>query len=272
MHNATVEIAKVLEKVDQIHNLAQHAGELIMTVYKTKTRGNLGLKDDQSPVTEADQLAHDYLSQGLSKLFPAVIIVSEEGGEVSRPIKDCFWLIDPLDGTKEFLNGTDEFTINLAFISNGQVAWGLVYAPALDQMYWGGKGLGSWRLYEGNIDKLVLRPNAESFQSCRVLASKNHLNAETKEWINKWKDISMIQAGSSLKFCRIAENLADLYPRLAPTCEWDTAAAQAVLEGAGGHVYDLNGIPLHYGKSEILNPSFIASRWSWSETMARRND
>jgi 3'(2'), 5'-bisphosphate nucleotidase len=272
MHTATVVLAKVLENQAQIQNLARQAGELIMTVYKTKSRGNLGLKDDQSPVTEADQLAHDSLSQGLSKLFPAVIIISEEGEEVFRPIEDCFWLIDPLDGTKEFLNGTDEFTINLALISHGQVVWGLVYAPALDQMYWGGKGLGSWRLNEGNIDKLVLIPNAESSQPCRVLASKNHLNSETKEWVNKWKDISMTQAGSSLKFCRIAENLADLYPRLAPTCEWDTAAAQAILEGSGGHVYDLNGIRLHYGKSEILNPSFIASRWSWSELLVRRND
>jgi 3'(2'), 5'-bisphosphate nucleotidase len=174
-----------------------------------------------------------------------------------RVTEQRFWLIDPLDGTKEFIARNGEFTVNIALIDQGRSVLGVVYAPALDTLYWGGRGLGAFRLHLGATTPLRVAPRTTG-TPCRVLASKSHLNADTQAFIDRLGHVGLVQAGSSLKFCRIAEGEADLYPRLSPTCEWDTAAAQAVLEGAGGTVVDLDGRALHYGKSAILNGSFVA--------------
>ena len=176
-----------------------------------------------------------------------------------------FWLIDPLDGTKEFIAKNGEFTVNIALIDHGRSVLGVVYAPALALLYWGGLGLGAYRIQDGRTETISvahkLFNEQTQTQTCRVVASKSHLNESTQQFIDKLDSVSLIQAGSSLKFCLIAEGAADIYPRLAPTCEWDTAAAQAVLEGAGGVVLDFNTRePLCYGKREVLNPSFVASR------------
>jgi 3'(2'), 5'-bisphosphate nucleotidase len=176
-----------------------------------------------------------------------------------------------LDGTKEFLNGNGEFTVNLAMIDNGFPVWGLVYAPALDLMYWGGMGHGAHCKKSGQITSLLRVTDSRFSGSYRIMASKSHLNDETLAWIEQWGRTELVHAGSSLKFCRVSDGTADFYPRLAPTCEWDTAAAQAVLEGAGGHVFDLQGKRLCYGKEDVLNPSFIASRWSWEQYLKKIN-
>ena len=238
--------------------MAREAGAAIMAIYQAGP-GRVQHKADDSPLTAADLAAHQVLANRLAPLLPGCHVVSEEDeASLPRRVADPrFWLIDPLDGTKEFIARNGEFTVNIALIDRGRSVLGVVYAPALDALYWGGAGLGAFRQHLGNTTPLRVAPHAPG-APCRVLASKSHLNAETQAFIDRLGPVSLLQAGSSLKFCRIAEGAADLYPRLSPTCEWDTAAAQAVLEGAGGGVMDLQGRPLRYGKSEVLNGSFVA--------------
>jgi 3'(2'), 5'-bisphosphate nucleotidase len=174
------------------------------------------------------------------------------------PIGD-FWLIDPLDGTKEFLAKNGEFTVNIALVRNGKAVFGVVVAPALGQAYWGGDGLGAFREMDRQIEPIRVAKPVGAERPVRVVASKSHMNAETVEFISQLSTHELVQAGSSLKFCRVAEGAADIYPRLGPTSEWDTAAAQAIVEAAGGYVSKLDGSPLRYGKPEVLNAYFVAS-------------
>jgi 3'(2'), 5'-bisphosphate nucleotidase len=244
----------------QLLPIARSAGEAIMVIY---SRGSVVVKkkDDDSPVTEADLAAHRVLVSKLTTLLGGCPVVSEEdpASEPFRQSKGMFWLIDPLDGTKEFIARNGEFTVNIALIKDGRSALGVVYAPAIDSLYWGGAGLGAFRRI-GSETVSIKVATSDLGDRCRAVASNSHLNEATLAMINRLGDVSLVQAGSSLKFCRVAEGQADIYPRLAPTCEWDTAAAQAVLEGAGGVVVDLQGIPLNYGKPNVLNPFFIATR------------
>lgn len=221
----------------------------------------VGYKVDASPITEADLAAHLILTTQLANLLPGCRVVSEEdpASMVYRQSIGCFWLIDPLDGTKEFIARNGEFTVNIALIEEGRCSLGVVYAPAINALYWGGAGLGAFRCIGDQTVAINVAP-AKAGHACRVVASKNHFNEATQAMIDHLGDVILLQAGSSLKLCRVAEGEADIYPRLAPTCEWDTAAAHAVLEGAGGAVVDLYGAPLLYGKPDVLNPSFIATR------------
>lgn len=231
-----------------------------MGVYRREVTEVL-YKEDASPVTEADLAAHSVLTTQLANLLPGCQVVSEEDSLslAYRRGSGCFWLIDPLDGTKEFIAQNGEFTVNIALIEEGRCILGVVYAPAIDALYWGGAGLGASRCKEGQTATIeVAAPKVG--HACRVVASKSHLNKATQDMIDSLPLVTLVQAGSSLKFCRVAEGEADIYPRLAPTCEWDTAAAQAVLEGAGGVVIDLQGAPLQYGKPDVFNPFFIATR------------
>jgi len=244
----------------QLFLIAREAGDAIMALY---SRGDVDIqsKRDQSPVTQADLAAHDVLQSHLIALLSECPVVSEEDAEslAQRRRQGRFWLIDPLDGTKEFIARNGEFTVNIALIEDGRSILGVVYAPAIDALYWGGAGLGAYRCMGGQTFAIqVAESNSKSL--CRVVASKSHLNEATQFLIDQLGQVSIVQAGSSLKFCRVAEGAADIYPRVAPTFEWDTAAAQAVLEGAGGAVVDLHGQPLLYGKPDVLNPSFIATR------------
>lgn len=218
-------------------------------------------KADASPVTEADRAAHRVLTARLQTLPPGCPVVSEEdeGSHASRRSQGRFWLVDPLDGTREFLDRNGEFTVNIALIVDGRSILGVVYAPALDALYWGGHGMGAYRRV-GKCGVPIRVASDDGHAPCRVVASRHHLDADTQSFIDRLGKTSLVQAGSSLKFCCIAEGAADIYPRLAPTCEWDTAAAQAVLEGAGGVVLDRQGLPLRYGKTEVLNPPFVAAR------------
>lgn len=229
-----------------------------MAIYR-RGSAEVSHKADASPVTEADLASHRVLATHLAHLLPSCQVVSEEDPEslVYRQSAGRFWLIDPLDGTKEFIARNGEFTVNIALIEEGRSTLGVVYAPAIDALYWGGTGLGAFRCM-GDQTVVINVVSAEG-RACRVVASKSHLNEATQAMIDRLGDVSLVQAGSSLKFCRVAEGEADIYPRLAPTCEWDTAAAQAVLEGDGGAVVDLHGQPLLYGKPDVLNPSFIAT-------------
>ena len=264
--SALTEAMLNVEILPPLLGLIKEAGLAIMAIYKPYKAGytlDVGAitKADASPLTAADLAAHQVIKAGLCSLTPGIPVVSEEDDEVSldRSQLSTFWLVDPLDGTKEFLARNDEFTINIALIENGSPVWGVVYAPALDQLYWGGKGIGAYRHVAGRLEQLQVASPVPPGGNLRVVASKSHLNDQTEAFIQQLGPVTLVQAGSSLKLCRVAEGAADVYPRLAPTCEWDTAAAQAVVEGAGGYVMDTAGKPLVYGKTDVLNPPFIVS-------------
>ena len=243
----------------QLLPAARAAGDAIMAIYQCGS-SEVGHKADASPVTEADLASHRVLVTHLAQLLPGCHVVSEEdpASLVYRQSAGRFWLIDPLDGTKEFIARNEEFTVNIALIEEGRSTLGVVYAPAIDALYWGGAGLGAFRCMGGETVSIKVA-SARAGEAHRVVASKSHLNEATQAMIDRLGDASLVQAGSSLKFCRVAEGEADIYPRLAPTCEWDTAAGQAVLEGAGGVVLDLQGSPLLYGKPDVFNPHFVAT-------------
>lgn len=239
--------------------IARMAGDAVMAVYLAGDQ-NIQNKGDLSPVTQADLDANELLIRLLSPLIINCPVVSEEdeNSHVYLSRVGMIWLIDPLDGTKEFIARSGEFTINIALIKDGCSVLGVVYAPAIDLLYWGGPSIGAFRLTQNNAIPIKVAQN-DSTHVCRVVASKSHLNKKTMSFINNLSNVFLVQAGSSLKFCKIAEGEAEIYPRLAPTFQWDTAAAQAVLEGAGGFVLNLRGLPLRYGRRILLNPSFIAT-------------
>lgn len=250
--------------------IARQAGQAVMTVYRADDF-EVMLKSDQSPLTQADLAAHHCIVEGLRRLPQSYPVVSEEDAASHIGSHgDRYWLIDPLDGTREFVARSDEFTVNIALIDHGQPVLGVVFAPALDLLYCGAvgevlAGEGAVRIQDGQVTHLQLQAPAVRPSPCRVVASKNHLNQATRAFIEQLGDTVLVQAGSSLKICRVAEGEADIYPRLGPTSEWDTAAAHAVLKAAGGVLVDTQLQPLRYGKTdsagqaEILNPSFIAA-------------
>lgn len=253
------EIIENLALIESLKELMWQAGDAIMQVYRSDDFG-AETKGDDSPVTKADLAAHHILVEGLKNLTPKIPVVSEEDSSSLDVPKanSTYWLIDPLDGTKEFIKRNDEFTCNLALIENNTPALGFVGVPAMHELYVGGGSLPATKLLRNGETELIHhQPSANGVT--RVVASKSHLNEETQAFINSIEDkIELVQAGSSLKFLKIATGEADIYPRLAPTCEWDTAAAQAVLEGAGGKMTQADGTQMRYGKDEILNPHFIA--------------
>ena len=245
-----------------LHGLVQltkEAGDVILQIYHSDDF-KIQSKADQSPVTAADLAAHHHIMAGLEQLTPHIPVVSEEdANSLSIAQKNtCYWLIDPLDGTKEFISKNGQFTVNLALIEDKKTNFGLVGEPVANMVYWGGNKLGAFKQEQSTAKTICAIKCVKAQQPIRVLASKSHLNEATKQLINELGPSTLIQAGSSLKFIRIAQGLADYYPRLAPTCEWDTAAAQAVLEGAGGSVRQASGEAMIYGKINILNPYFIA--------------
>ncbi|WP_111495369.1 MULTISPECIES: 3'(2'),5'-bisphosphate nucleotidase CysQ [Marinobacter] len=254
-------MASLSSLLPEVIRIAEAASEKVLAIYQTDF--SVEHKDDKSPVTAADLASHDVIVKGLKALTPDIPILSEESANApwsERREWQRFWLVDPIDGTKDFVNRNGEFTVNIALIEDNAPVMGVVTAPALGTVYWGivGEGAGK-RDAEGNEQRLaVVEPPA----SKRVVASKNHLNDETRAFIEQLGEHCLVQAGSSLKFCRIAEGAADIYPRIGPTCEWDTGAAQAVLEAAGGKVRKLDGSPVTYGKEDVLNPFFVASG-SW---------
>ena len=247
-------------------DLAQSAGKLIMEVYATDFSTHA--KTDASPVTEADQRAEAILLKGLALHFPKIPVIAEESASAGRipPVEDQFFLVDPLDGTKEFISRNGEFTVNLALIQHGMVAAGVVYAPAINTLYWGDLAQGSAMASLAPNEPLPrawrkISVRALPAAGATVLASRSHRDKATDDYLATVKVAEIIGAGSSLKFCTIAEGKADLYPRFGRTMEWDTAAGHAVLAAAGGTVKGADGSPFLYGKKArgFDNPAFIAS-------------
>lgn len=242
-----------------IIDIAKEAGDAIMKIYEKDFR--IDYKDDKSPLTEADIKSNEIICNALAKLFPDIPLLSEENQEIpyeNRKNWDYFWLIDPIDGTKEFIKKNGEFTVNIALIHKDSPVLGVVYAPALDDIYFSKQGEGAYK----NDLRLPLRTNEHPERELRIVASKSHLSEETQSFIDdlgsRTEHIEQVSKGSSLKLCMVAEGEADIYPRLAPTMEWDTAAAHAVVLEAGKKVLQYDSYQsLVYNKTSLLNPWFI---------------
>ncbi|MFO1034381.1 MAG: 3'(2'),5'-bisphosphate nucleotidase CysQ [Hyphomicrobiales bacterium] len=247
--------------------IAREAARAIMDIYASDFA--IRSKADLSPVTEADERAEAVILQRLAEAFPDVPVVAEEQAAAGRlpEVADDFFLVDPLDGTKEFLSRNGEFTVNIARVQKGCPVMGVVYAPAVSRLFWGaaGEGAGMAETGHGNGAEpsgwTAVHVAAPQASGLRVVASRSHRDAETDAYLAGLKVKEIVAAGSSLKFCKVACGEADLYPRFGRTMEWDTAAGQAVLEAAGGKVVTIDGKPLRYGKRErgFDNPGFIAS-------------
>lgn len=240
----------------EVKEIAREAGAAIMDIYRSDDF-DVQKKADDSPLTKADLAAHNIICDGLRALDIQYPVISEESSNISWAQRKhwCrYWLVDPLDGTKEFIKRNDEFTVNIALIEKGVPILGVVYAPALDAMYTGERDRGAFL-----NDKAISVASRKS-ETLRVVGSRSHPSQETTDWLDALgKPYEMLGVGSSLKFCLVAEGKADIYPRLGPTNEWDTAAAHAVLSAAGGQVTTLAGNPLLYNqKEDYLNPHFIA--------------
>ncbi len=245
-------------------NLAVEAGRAIMGVYagEAETRW----KDDATPVTAADLAAEKIILAGLARLAPDIAVISEESASLKAgaPKQGKFFLVDPLDGTKEFLSRNGEFTVNIALVENSSPVAGVIFAPAKARLFWGETGQGAFEsalaadftIAEPDSRRLSARP--VPVHRPRVVASRSHRDSETEEWLNSCDVGELLCAGSSLKFCLLAAGEADIYPRFGRTMEWDTAAGHAILSAAGGKVLTLHDAPLTYGKPGFANPSFIA--------------
>lgn len=244
-------------------DLVRQAGALTLPFWRCETE--VTAKLDDSPVTAADLAAHHLLLAGLQQLAPEIPVLSEEAADIplgERAKWSRWWLVDPLDGTKEFISGSEEFTVNVALIEQGRVVFGVVGLPTSGRCYFGGAGLGAWRSELGTAAEAV-EVRIAPVEAFTVVASRRHSSPAQERLLEglseRFGDLQLASRGSSLKFCLLAEGNADCYPRLAPTSQWDTAAAQGVLEGAAGEVLDLQGLALTYeARASFLNPSFIA--------------
>ncbi|MGE8067249.1 3'(2'),5'-bisphosphate nucleotidase CysQ [Pseudomonas sp. NPDC089569] len=256
--------------------LALKAGEAILPFWRTGTE--VTAKADDSPVTAADLAAHHVILAGLTALDPSIPVLSEEDAGIAQSVRagwQRWWLVDPLDGTKEFISGSEEFTVNIALIEQGRVVFGVVSMPTNGRFYVGGTGLGAWRGGEGTEPQPIQVRNAPPAGSAfTVVASRRHSSPEQERLLAGLSaglgELELANIGSSLKFCLLAEGSADCYPRLAPTSQWDTAAAQGVLEGAGGEVLDLSGAPFCYpARESLLNAFFLAlpAKAAWRDKL-----
>ena len=240
-----------------IRDIALKAGDAIMEIYAGEFA--VESKADASPVTEADRAAEAIIVAALRELTPAIPAVAEE--EVAAGHRPdigggAFWLVDPLDGTREFVERNDEFTVNIALIRDGAPTLGVVYAPVLRRMY-GAAGPGDAWLEQDDGPRTPISVRATPENGLTAVVSRHHMDRSTEEFLADFKVSNQKPAGSSLKFCLVAEGAADLYPRFGPTCEWDTAAGDAVVRGAGGTVTNMDGEPLRYGNPPFKNPGFI---------------
>jgi len=257
-HASETSVADLLPSVVA---LAREAGEAILKVYG-EVDPAVEYKRDNSPLTKADLASHDVIARGLGRLTPGWPVLSEESRQIpfdERRLWERFWMVDPLDGTKEFLKRNGEFTVNIALIENGASILGVVYAPALGKLYYAARGAGAWKQEGGSA--LPLRAAKAADGVLRVVVSRSHGSGE--ENLDRFTGAAgrceFVPMGSSLKFCLVAEGVADLYPRTGPTMEWDTAAAHCILEQAGGSVTGLDRELFVYNKPDLLNPGFLAT-------------
>ena len=248
--------------LDRVKSAVAEAGAEILHIYSNPDRFNTEHKDDHSPLTAADVAANKILVARLQELTPGIPILSEESKQApwqDRKHWDRCWVVDPLDGTKEFLKRNDEFTVNVALVRDHQPILGVVYAPALQTWYFAARHEGAWRQQgKGVMDRIQVAEKPQG-RPWKVVGSRSHNTPEVDAFVARLGDAELVSMGSSLKLCLVADGTADVYPRLGPTSEWDTCAAQAIVEQAGGQVLNAEtGEPLRYNAREsVLNPNFI---------------
>jgi 3'(2'), 5'-bisphosphate nucleotidase len=257
--------------LDEVWTIAVDAGRRILDVYEKDF--SVKVKEDGSPLTEADHAAHELIVSRLSGLAPGLPILSEESVNIDmneRQDWKSFWLVDPLDGTKEFINRNGEFTVNIALIEGDRARLGVVYVPVKGLSYLACEGLGAFKQTSGGKrEPIQVRPYAGG--KATVAASRSHASDKLKSFLSRLAEREgkpeLLSMGSAMKMCLVADGQADVYPRLGPTSEWDTAAAQCVVEAAGGRVTDINNQTLVYNKSSIINPWFVTSgagKYDWT--------
>ncbi|MGM0507442.1 MAG: 3'(2'),5'-bisphosphate nucleotidase CysQ [Bacteroidota bacterium] len=245
-------------RMEELLIIAREAGQKIMEIYNGQIR--VEKKDDDSPLTKADLAAHYHIKEGLEERWPEIPVLSEEGGIPDHGIRKewkQFWLVDPLDGTKEFIKRNGEFTVNIALIEENKPVLGVVHVPARNTIYYGSKEEGSYRIRGNRDPERIFSHTPEAGQKLRIVTSRSHGSTELRDILTE-KGITVgeeIPAGSSLKFCLVAEGTADLYPRLGPTMEWDTAAGDAVFRYSGKDGERSSRI--HYNKESLLNEGFM---------------
>lgn len=244
--------------IQPVIEISARAGERILEIYNTEFE--VETKDDKSPLTAADRASHETIVAALHALTPEIPILSEESAAIDWDERSAwaeYWLIDPLDGTKEFIKRNGEFTVNIALIRGNKAVMGVVYVPVSGRCFYGYEGGGSFEIgADGKTRPIQVAEKAET--PLRVVGSRSHRGASLDAWLANVGEHVMVPMGSSLKLCLVANGEADVYPRLGPTSEWDTAAAHAVVECAGGRVTQLDGQPLMYNaKEDILNPYFL---------------
>lgn len=247
--------------IPDLNAIAIKAGNAIMKIYESDDF-DIEQKDNDSPLTRADMASNEIICSHLAALTPDIPIISEENKEIvyeDRKTYELFWMIDPLDGTKEFINKNGEFTVNIALISNNESVGGIVYAPVLGELFYAFKGNGAFMVKDDIVCPIKANQFSSTDSMLKIVCSKSHLNEATQKFIEQYEEPVNVQVGSSLKFVQLAQGKADIYPRLAPTMEWDTAAAQIILEEAGGRVVRADdGTKVIYNKMDLTNPHFIA--------------
>lgn len=248
--------------IEKCKEIAKAAGEEIMKVYLSDMDPGIETKSDNSPLTIADKRANDLIVRNLKELNYQFPIVSEESKEVpyeDRKDYNYLWMVDPLDGTKEFIKRNGEFTVNIALIHENRPVLGVVYAPAQKSLFWAAKGEGAfYQLGDGPVIKAISTPFSLKHSGIRVVCSRSHLNQPTLDLLDQLDDPQLVRTGSSLKFMLIAQGEADFYPRLGPTMEWDTAASDIIVEESGGKITQMQDEgPLLYNKPSLLNPNFL---------------
>jgi len=246
---------------DSVISLAEEAGKKILSIYSEGF--DVYEKADKSPLTEADMLSHMTILEGLAQITPDISVLSEESSKdeiANRLSWETYWLIDPLDGTKEFVKRNGEFTVNIALVHKHEPVFGVVHAPVLDVTYWGGKNLSAHKIQHNKSNVIHIRKRPSDSTDWKIVGSRSHQSDEFRSFIEKYPGADIISMGSSLKLCLVAEGAADLYPRLGLTSEWDTAAAQAVVEAAGGQVLrmpEMTPLRCNENESSLLNPHFL---------------
>ena len=253
------------ENLLEIVNISVDAGEVILNYYNENV--DVIYKDDESPLTKADLASHKIITDSIKKITPDIPILSEEefiDWKIRKKWKK-YWLIDPLDGTKEFIKKNDEFTVNIALIENNRPILGVIYTPALNELFYSIKNFGSYKiLTKKKLNTLKeakkISINKKKSNKIKIVGSRSHSNPILDKWVNKnFNEFDILQKGSSLKFCLIAEGSADIYPRFGPTSEWDIAAGHIILEEAGGKLKSIDNKEILYNEKEnILNPDFFA--------------
>lgn len=246
--------------LNDIVSLAKQAGNQVLKIYQSDF--TVGYKADKSPITVADLASHECICQGLRNLTPDLPIISEESDPTSfqsRRLWKKYWLIDPLDGTKEFLEKNDEFTINIALIDQHKPRLGVIFVPSKNICYFAQQGLGAYKQIGQTQPELMLSRAWTEEQPITAVISRRHGLEKLKKFLAQFSSLHLVYCGSALKFCWLAEGLADIYPRFSPTFEWDTAAGQCILSEAGGLVIDNTGQELHYNRlSSLQIADFLA--------------